>query len=86
MRNYSQAEIAAYIATGDPLDKAGAYGIQHPAFQPTARIDGCYWNVVGLPLCVLVDLLSEFNVFPVIARNGHQLLQSGCPWSQKCQV
>jgi septum formation protein len=86
MRNYSEAEIAAYIATGDPLDKAGAYGIQHPAFQPTARIDGCYWNVVGLPLCVLVDLLSEFDVFPVIARNGHQLLQSGCPWSQKCQI
>lgn len=86
MRNYSEAEIAAYIATGDPMDKAGAYGIQHPAFQPTARIDGCYWNVVGLPLCVLVDLLSEFDVFPVIARNGHQLLQSGCPWSQKCQI
>ena len=86
MRKYSEAEIAAYIATGDPMDKAGAYGIQHPAFQPTARIDGCYWNVVGLPLCVLVDLLSEFNVFPVIARNGHPLLQSGCPWSQKCQV
>ena len=86
MRNYSEAEIATYIATGDPMDKAGAYGIQHPAFQPTARIDGCYWNVVGLPLCVLVELLAEFDVYPVIARNGHALRETGCPWSEKCQI
>src|SRR5215470_5942172 len=59
MRPYSEEEVDAYIATGDPLDKAGAYGIQHPEFQPTERIKGCYLNVVGLPLCVLVDLLAE---------------------------
>jgi septum formation protein len=80
MRPYSEEEIDAYIATGDPLDKAGAYGIQHPEFQPTERIKGCYLNVVGLPLCVLVDLLAEFNVQPATAgRTG-----TGCPWSEHC--
>ncbi len=80
MRNYSEADVNAYIATGDPMDKAGAYGIQHPQFQPTERIDGCYLNVVGLPLCTLVPLLAQFNVFPVARQqNG-----TACPWSERC--
>jgi septum formation protein len=82
MRPYSEEEIAAYIATGDPLDKAGAYGIQHPDFQPTARINGCYLNVVGLPLCVLVCLLAEFDVQPGTAERQ----QGGCPWSERCRI
>lgn len=81
MREYSEQELAGYIASGDPLDKAGAYGIQHPAFQPTARIDGCYFNVVGLPICILVDLLAEFGVYPARRHAG---AQSDCPWSEKC--
>lgn len=80
MRPYSDDEIDAYIATGDPLDKAGAYGIQHPHFQPTERINGCYLNVVGLPLCVLVDLLAELGVRP--ARQGYT--RTACPWSERC--
>ena len=82
MRAYSEAEIAAYIATGDPMDKAGAYGIQHPSFQPTERIDGCYLNVVGLPRCVLVDLLAEFNVYPSVPPHP----ATACPWSEKCRI
>ena len=82
MRSYSEEEIDSYIASNDPLDKAGAYGVQHPGFQPTKRIDGCYLNVVGLPLCVLVDLLAEFNVYPVI--QGGRRTPTGCPWSEKC--
>ena len=82
MRRYSEEEIATYIATGDPLDKAGAYGIQHPGFQPTARINGCYLNVVGLPLCVLVDLMAEFHVWPVLQHNE----RAGCPWSERCLI
>jgi nucleoside triphosphate pyrophosphatase len=84
MRRYSEAEIAAYIASGDPLDKAGAYGIQSPTFQPTERIDGCYFNVMGLPVCVLVDLLAEFGIYP--ARRGPNAAQGPCPWSEQCQI
>ena len=84
MRRYDEAEIAAYIATGDPMDKAGAYGIQHPKFQPTETIDGCYLNVVGLPLCVLVDLLAEFDIYP--AKRGQNIEVGPCPWSARCQI
>jgi septum formation protein len=61
MRDYSDAEIDAYIATGDPFDKAGSYAIQHPVFKPVAKIDGCYTNVVGLPLCTLKSMLAEIG-------------------------
>jgi MAF protein len=86
MRNYSQAEIDAYIATGDPMDKAGSYGIQNPAFQPTRHIDGCYLNVVGLPLCVLVDLLADFNVYPILSGQRQNGQEIACPWSEKCSL
>ncbi len=62
MRDYSNAEIAAYVATGDPLDKAAAYAIQNGAFHPVARIDGCHANVMGLPLCHLYRALKTFGV------------------------
>jgi len=62
MRRYSDDEIAAYIASGDALDKAGAYGIQDPYFTPAERVDGCYLNVVGLPLCTLAGMLKEAGV------------------------
>lgn len=61
MRDYSDAEIDAYIQTGDPFDKAGSYAIQHPTFRPVARIDGCYTNVVGLPLCTLKNMLAAIG-------------------------
>lgn len=53
MRDYTDAEIEAYIATGDPFDKAGGYAIQHNGFMPVLHIEGCYNNVVGLPLCAV---------------------------------
>ena len=62
MRAYSDAEIAAYIATGDPLDKAGAYAIQHPDFQPVEHFSGCYASVMGLPLCHLARLLKKLGI------------------------
>jgi len=65
MRAYSLEEIQTYIKTGDPLDKAGAYAIQHRSFDPVERIEGCYANVVGLPLCVLTGLLDQCGVPPV---------------------
>ena len=59
MRPYSDQEIAAYIARGEPFDKAGAYAIQDEAFRPVASYDGCYCNVVGLPLRAVIRLLRE---------------------------
>lgn len=61
MRNYTDEEIAAYVATGDPLDKAGAYAVQHGGFHPVARLEGCYANVVGLPLCTLRTLWQAWG-------------------------
>jgi septum formation protein len=54
----SEEEIAAYIATGEPMDKAGAYAIQGQAARWIPRIQGCYFNVVGLPIS-LVDTMLE---------------------------
>lgn len=62
MRAYRVDEIDAYVATGDPLDKAGAYAIQHPVFSPVARLDGCYLGVMGLSLCELILLLRRLDV------------------------
>ena len=53
------AEIAQYIASGEPLDKAGAYAIQGYAARWIPRIEGCYFNVVGLPIARTIDLLAE---------------------------
>lgn len=62
MRSYSDEEILAYVATGDPMDKAGAYAIQHVEFHPVEHLNGCYANVVGLPLCALTRILVRFGV------------------------
>jgi predicted house-cleaning NTP pyrophosphatase (Maf/HAM1 superfamily) len=64
MRNYSDAEIEAYVQTGDPLDKAGAYAIQHPRFQPVERMEGCFASVMGLPMCHLVRVMRQFGLAP----------------------
>lgn len=66
MRPYANSEIAAYIDSGDPFDKAGGYAIQNRAFDPVAAIEGCYANVVGLPLCHLVKVLRQFDISPAV--------------------
>lgn len=62
MRAYTDAEIDAYVSTGDPLDKAGAYGIQNAAFHPVEGLQGCFASVMGLPLCHLAVGLGTFGV------------------------
>ncbi|MGE5583196.1 MAG: Maf family protein [Bacillota bacterium] len=61
-RSLSLNEIEAYVATGEPLDKAGAYGIQGKGAALVEEIHGCYFNVVGLPVGVFLDLLREFGI------------------------
>ncbi len=61
-RDLLPAEISAYVATGEPLDKAGAYGIQEKGALLVKKVEGCYFNVVGLPLSLLGDLLREFEI------------------------
>lgn len=62
MRNYADDEIRAYVATGDPLDKAGAYAIQHVGFAPVAHWEGCYAAVMGLPLGIVAELLAGAGI------------------------
>jgi septum formation protein len=57
----SEAEIREYVASGEPLDKAGAYAIQGLASKYVERIEGCYFNVVGLPISLVWRRLQEFE-------------------------
>ena len=61
-RELSPDEIRWYVRTGEPLDKAGAYGIQEKGSLFISRIEGCYFNVVGLPLSLLGEMLLEFGI------------------------
>ena len=58
MQTLSPKEVSAYVASGEPMDKAGAYAIQGYAGRWIPRISGCYFNVVGLPLALVASLLE----------------------------
>ena len=81
MRAYSDAEIEAYVATADPLDKAGAYAIQHADFQPVASMSGCYASVMGLPLCHVTRLLRQMDLPPGadVPARCQSFLNYACP-------
>ena len=83
MRDYSDEEIDAYVQTGDPLDKAGAYAIQHPDFHPVENLMGCFASVMGLPLCRLTYLLGQFDISPKadVGLHCQSELQYDCPVS-----
>lgn len=84
MRAYTDEEMIRYAASGDPLDKAGAYAIQHHNFSPVERIEGCYASVMGLPLCHLARALAQLGLMlPVDVPQacqgftGHRCLVAG---------
>lgn len=62
MRSLTDQAILSYIRTGEPMDKAGSYGIQGLGALLVERIEGCYFNVVGLPLTRLSQVLEEFDI------------------------
>jgi len=64
MRPITEEEISAYVSSGEPLDKAGAYGIQGKGAIFVEKIEGCYFNVVGLPLARLTSMLKSEG-FPI---------------------
>jgi septum formation protein len=83
MRAYDDREIDAYVSSGDPLDKAGAYAIQHPKFHPVEKMSGCYASVMGLPLCHLARTLRSFGIALLtdIAAECQSWLNYACPIS-----
>jgi MAF protein len=85
MRVYGNAEIAGYVASRDPLDKAGAYSIQNPGFHPVIDFNGCFACVVGLPLCHLLRTLFKAGLdAPVDVPGACQAnLEYLCPVTQK---
>lgn len=85
MRAYSDAEMEAYVASGDPLDKAGAYAIQHAGFHPVENFRGCFASVMGLPLCHLARSMAKLGLTPPVDIPAvcQQNLRYDCPISQK---
>ncbi|MCW5874984.1 MAG: septum formation protein Maf [Anaerolineales bacterium] len=84
MRHYSDSEMSAYIASGEPLDKAGAYGIQNTSFHPVEDFAGCFANVAGLPICHLLRNWRRWDL-PITVDLPHACqrhLHYDCPVSQ----
>jgi MAF protein len=77
MRAYADAEVEAYIRRGEPFDKAGGYAIQDPEFRPAADFEGCYFGIVGLPLCALVRGLRAL---------GRPVPPAGSAYDPVCRV
>ena len=85
MRDYTDQEIQTYVNTDDPLDKAGAYAIQHPQFNPVINFQGCFSSVMGMPLCHLERNLRKWEGYPrremqIICQN---FLDYTCPIHQR---
>lgn len=81
LRTFTNQEIQDYITSGDPMDKAGAYAIQNQEFEPVPDFQGCFANVMGLPLCELAGMLDDLGVqrlssIPLICQ---QALDYQCP-------
>ncbi|MDE2844724.1 MAG: 23S rRNA (uracil(1939)-C(5))-methyltransferase RlmD, partial [Chloroflexota bacterium] len=83
MRDFSNTEMEQSIASGTPMDKAGAYAVQDTEFRPATVRSGCYTNVVGLPLCRLMEMLEElgFQRPPALNSEVGSRCLGYCPFS-----
>ncbi|HTP00699.1 MAG TPA: Maf family protein [Anaerolineales bacterium] len=83
MRDYNDVEIDNYVRSGDPLDKAGAYAVQHEEFHPVAGLRGCFASVMGLPLCHLLRLLAKMRLVQKgeLPARCQKHLEYACPVS-----
>ena len=79
MRVLGAAEIDAYVASGQGRDKAGSYGIQDDGFAPVAAIEGCYCNVMGLPLWTACHLLARVDAAPPVSPRATFTRCAVCP-------
>ncbi len=81
MRDYPDEELDAYIASGDPFDKAGAYAIQHSGFHPAENFAHCFANVMGLPLCHVARSLRKLGIEPLnaVPEACQAYLNYACP-------
>lgn len=84
MRRYDNQEARRYVSSGDPLDKAGSYAIQHDGFAPVAHIEGCYANVMGFPMCHLYRVLCHWGLTVPIhpLKSCPMALREPCPWAE----
>ena len=88
MRDFTDEEMEISIASGTPMDKAGAYAVQDPVFRPATLQGGCYTNVVGLPLCRLLEMLRELGYEPradLFTPVGSRCL-GFCPFRDQSEV
>ena len=85
LRDLSDGEIDASIATGTPLDKAGAYAVQDTDLRPAESWDGCYSNIIGLPLCRLGEMLVElgYTLPQDWTENAARLCGDSCPRAKR---
>ena len=81
MRDYLDSEIASYVESGEPFDKAGGYAVQDPEFHPAKVVEGCYLNVVGFPLCEVMTVLRRSGIAVSITydRITPTLCSGSCP-------
>ena len=85
LRYFDDAEIEASVKSGTPLDKAGAYAVQDQSLRPAASWSGCYANIVGLPLCLVAELLESLGcpLPPRLEMSAPEHCGPQCPLSQR---
>ena len=82
MRALSDEEIRGSVDSGTPMDKAGAYAVQDSDLEPASSIEGCYTNVIGLPLCRLISMLDELGSSFVSEITRESFCESICSNTQ----